>query len=186
MLRRVGGACSMTGQLWTIAAMAEAMSSERAGPLPEGITGISIDSRTIAPGEAYFAIKGDVHDGHDFVEAAIRNGGGVAVIAQSHRAKFPNNLPLLVVPDVLAGLVDLAKASRARSHAKIIAVTGSVGKTSTKEAFAPCCSRRARLMLRLRRSTITGACRCRWRVAPKARSSRSSRSACFMRARSNR
>src|SRR3569623_978431 len=125
----------MTGQLWTIAAMAEAMSSERAGPLPEGITGISIDSRTIAPGEAYFAIKGDVHDGHDFVGAAGGGGGGGAVIAQSHRAKFPNNLPLLVVPDVLAGLVDLAKASRARSHAKIIAVTGSVGKTSTKEAL---------------------------------------------------
>src|SRR3569833_627624 len=125
----------MSKPLWSMAAMAEAMNAARAGGLPEGITGISIDSRTIAPGEAYFAIKGDVHDGHDFVEAAIRNGCGVAVIAQSHRAKFPNNLPLLVVPDVLAGLVDLAKASRARSHAKLIAVTGSVGKTSTKEAL---------------------------------------------------
>ncbi|EFI52266.1 UDP-N-acetylmuramoylalanyl-D-glutamyl-2,6-diaminopimelate--D-alanyl-D-alanine ligase [Afipia sp. 1NLS2] len=125
----------MTGQLWTIAAMAEAMSAERVGALPEGVTGISIDSRTIAPGEAYFAIKGDVHDGHAFVEAALKNGGGVAVIAQSHRAEFPDDLPLLVVPDVLAGLVDLAKASRARAHAKIIAVTGSVGKTSTKEAL---------------------------------------------------
>jgi UDP-N-acetylmuramoyl-tripeptide--D-alanyl-D-alanine ligase len=125
----------MSKPLWSMAAMAEAMGAARAGSLPEGVMGISIDSRTIAPGEAYFAIKGDVHDGHDFVEAAIKNGGGVAVVAQSHRAKFSGDLPLLVVPDVLAGLVDLAKASRARSHAKIIAVTGSVGKTSTKEAL---------------------------------------------------
>jgi UDP-N-acetylmuramoyl-tripeptide--D-alanyl-D-alanine ligase len=125
----------MSKPLWSMAAMAEAMNAARAGSLPESITGISIDSRTIAPGEAYFAIKGDVHDGHDFVEAAIKNGGGVAVVAQSHRAKFSDDLPLLVVPDVLAGLVDLAKASRARSAAKIIAVTGSVGKTSTKEAL---------------------------------------------------
>jgi UDP-N-acetylmuramoyl-tripeptide--D-alanyl-D-alanine ligase len=125
----------MTQQLWSIAAMAEAMGAERVGPLPEGITGISIDSRTIAPGEAYFAIKGDVHDGHAFVEAALNNGGGVAVVAQSHRAGFSDGRPLLVVPDVLAGLVDLAKASRTRSQAKIIAVTGSVGKTSTKEAL---------------------------------------------------
>ena len=125
----------MTKPLWTIAAMAEAMKAERVGPLLEGITGISIDSRTIAPGEAYVAIKGDVHDGHAFVEAALKNGGGVAVIAQSHRAHFSDGLPLLVVPDVLEGLVNLAKASRARSHAKIVAVTGSVGKTSTKEAL---------------------------------------------------
>src|ERR1700754_1642217 len=105
-------------QLWTRAAMAEAMQAAKSGSLPEGVTGISIDSRTIAPGEAYFAIKGDVHDGHDFVEAALKNGGGVAVIAQSHRDKFSGDLPLLIVPDVLAGLVDLARASRARSNAK--------------------------------------------------------------------
>jgi UDP-N-acetylmuramoyl-tripeptide--D-alanyl-D-alanine ligase len=122
-------------QLWTMNAMAEAMRATRSGALPNGITGISIDSRSIAPGEAYFAIKGDVHDGHDFVEAALKNGGGVAVVAQSHRAKFSADLPLLVVPDVLEGLIDLAKASRARSTAKIVAVTGSVGKTSTKEAL---------------------------------------------------
>ena len=94
----------MSRHLWTVAAMAEAMGAARAGTWPEGVTGISIDSRTIAPGEAYFAIKGDVHDGHDFVEAAIKNGGGVAVVAQSHRAKFSGDLPLLVVPDVLAEL----------------------------------------------------------------------------------
>lgn len=122
-------------QLWTVAAMAKAMQAAQSGKLPTGITGISIDSRSIAPGEAYFAIKGDVHDGHDFVEAALKNGGGVAVIAQSHRAKFSDDLPLLVVPDVLEGLIALGCAARARSKAKIVAVTGSVGKTSTKEAL---------------------------------------------------
>lgn len=125
----------MTQPLWSVDAMAQAMRAAGSGTLPEGITGISIDSRSIAPGEAYFAIKGDVHDGHAFVEAALRGGGGVAVIDETHRNQFSGDLPLLIVPDVLAALVDLACASRARSNAKIIAVTGSVGKTSTKEAL---------------------------------------------------
>ncbi|WP_424627641.1 UDP-N-acetylmuramoylalanyl-D-glutamyl-2,6-diaminopimelate--D-alanyl-D-alanine ligase [Bradyrhizobium sp. SYSU BS000235] len=126
----------MTNQaLWTSSAMAGAMRAARCGGLPDSISGISIDSRTVKPGEAYFAIKGDVHDGHDFVEVALKNGAGLAVIAETHRAKFADGLPLLVVPDVLAGLVDLAHAARTRLGAKIIAVTGSVGKTSTKEAL---------------------------------------------------
>src|SRR4051794_9338491 len=117
-----------TQALWTSSAMAEAMRAARSGALPEAISGISIDSRTLMPGEAYFAIKGDVRDGHDFVEAALKNGAGLAVVAETHRAKFADGLPLLVVPDVLAGLVDLAHASRARLGAKVIVVTGSVGK----------------------------------------------------------
>ncbi len=124
-----------TQPLWTVAAMTDAMRAARSGALPDFVTGISIDSRTVTRGEAYFAIKGDVHDGHDFVEAAIKSGAGLAVIAQSHRARFGADMPLLVVPDVLAGLIDLARASRARSQARVIAVTGSVGKTSTKEAL---------------------------------------------------
>lgn len=121
--------------LWTLAAMAEAMRAARSGALPAAITGISIDSRTVAPGEAYFAIKGDVHDGHDFVDAALKNGAAVAVIADSHRGKFIEDAPLLVVPDVLAALGDLGIAARARLLGRVIAVTGSVGKTSTKEAL---------------------------------------------------
>jgi UDP-N-acetylmuramoyl-tripeptide--D-alanyl-D-alanine ligase len=103
--------------------------------LPEAVTGLSIDSRTIAPGEAYFAIKGDVHDGHDFVAAAITAGAALAVVETAQRGKFASDAPLLVVDDVLAGLVDLARAARARADAQVIAVTGSVGKTSTKEAL---------------------------------------------------
>ena len=121
--------------LWTVEAMAAAMGAATAGPLPLSIPGISIDTRTVAPGEAFFAIKGDNRDGHDFVEGALAAGAGLAVVAADRRDRFPGHAPLLVVADVLEGLRDLARASRARAQAKIIAVTGSVGKTSTKEAL---------------------------------------------------
>jgi UDP-N-acetylmuramoyl-tripeptide--D-alanyl-D-alanine ligase len=121
--------------LWTSHAMAEAMRASQHGVLPQAVSGLSIDSRTIAAGEAYFAIKGDVHDGHDFVAAALKAGAGLAVVERAQRDRFASNAPLLVVDDVLAGLVDLAHAARARLDAQVIAVTGSVGKTSTKEAL---------------------------------------------------
>jgi len=121
--------------LWTASAMADAMRATVNGALPPAISGLSIDSRTISPGEAYFAIKGDVHDGHDFVAAALKAGAALAVVETAQREKFPIDAPLLVVDDVLAGLVDLAHATRARLGAQVIAITGSVGKTSTKEAL---------------------------------------------------
>src|SRR5262245_30782124 len=121
--------------LFSTEATRAAMNAERAGAMPDTITGISIDSRSIGKGDAFFAIKGDVHDGHAFVANALQNGAGLAVVAAAQRANMPANAPLLVVPDVLAGLVDLAKASRARTKSRVIAVTGSVGKTSTKEAL---------------------------------------------------
>jgi UDP-N-acetylmuramoyl-tripeptide--D-alanyl-D-alanine ligase len=120
--------------LWTVAAMAQAMRAQSAGALPAGISGISIDSRSIAAGEAFFAIAGDNRDGHDFVAAALAAGAALAVVADK-RTSFPAAAPLLVVGDVLAALRDLAQAARARSQAKFIGVTGSVGKTSTKEAL---------------------------------------------------
>ncbi len=121
--------------LWTSQAMLEEMRASPNGALPEPITGLSIDSRTIKPGEAYFAIKGDAHDGHDFVDAALRAGAALAVVAATQREKFAADAPLLVVDDVLDALRELARASRARLNAHVIAVTGSVGKTSTKEAL---------------------------------------------------
>src|ERR1700674_3998468 len=124
-----------TTPLWTTIAMAEAMRASINGALPQAISGLSIDSRTIAQGEAYFAIKGDVHDGHDFVAAALKAGAALAVVEAAQRDKFASDAPLLVVDDVLAGLVALARAARARLNAQVIAVTGSVGKTSTKEAL---------------------------------------------------
>ena len=68
----------MSAPLWTSSEMAEAMRAAVSSALPEAITGLSIDSRTISPGEAYFAIKGDVHDGHDFVAAALNVAGILA------------------------------------------------------------------------------------------------------------
>jgi UDP-N-acetylmuramoyl-tripeptide--D-alanyl-D-alanine ligase len=120
--------------LWTLQAMRDAMRAETRGAMPHEVVGLSIDSRTIGKGEAYFAIKGEVHDGHAFVDAAIRNGASVAVVEQAQADKFAN-LPLLVVPDVLESLGHLALASRTRLKTQIIAVTGSVGKTSTKEGL---------------------------------------------------
>ncbi len=120
--------------LWTLDAMAAAMRAENSGTLPAEVAGISIDSRSVGKGEAFFAIKGDNRDGHDFVEAALKAGAGLAVVARAQSARFAG-APLLIVDDVLEALRALARAARARTSAKVIAVTGSVGKTGTKEAL---------------------------------------------------
>jgi len=122
------------GPLWTVDDMAAAMRAERQGALPQGVCGISIDSRTVEPDEAFFALT-DRRDGHEFVAAALAAKAGLAVVAADRRAGFPKDPPLLVVPDVLAALRALAAAARLRTQAKVIGVTGSVGKTSTKEAL---------------------------------------------------
>jgi UDP-N-acetylmuramoyl-tripeptide--D-alanyl-D-alanine ligase len=121
--------------LWSLGDMAKAMGAEKSGALPAEVPGLSIDTRSIVKGEAFFAIKGDSRDGHEFVDAALKAGAGLAVIARERRAQFAADAPLLVVADVLEALRDLARAARARCEGKIIAVTGSVGKTSTKEAL---------------------------------------------------
>jgi UDP-N-acetylmuramoyl-tripeptide--D-alanyl-D-alanine ligase len=121
--------------LWTLDAVVQAMRAGRVGALPQAVPGISIDTRTIAPGEAFFAIKGDARDGHEFVPAALAAGAGLAVVGVDQRAAMPKDAPLLVVPDVLDGLRALARAARARLQAKVIGVTGSVGKTGTKESL---------------------------------------------------
>ena len=121
--------------LWTIGEMAKAMRARTQGALPDSISGLSIDTRTLSRGEAFFAIKGDARDGHEFVVQALGAGAGLAVVAQARRGEFPADARLLVVDDVLAALIDLSRAARARSSAQFIAVTGSVGKTSTKEAL---------------------------------------------------
>ena len=126
--------------LWTVDAIAEAMDARRQGALPASVSGLSIDSRTLAAGEAFFALT-DVRDGHEFVPAALKAGAGVAVVAADKAAAMPAGAPLLVVPDVLEALRQLARAARRRSSAKFIGVTGSVGKTGTKEALRLALSR---------------------------------------------
>ncbi|MBW8298124.1 MAG: UDP-N-acetylmuramoylalanyl-D-glutamyl-2,6-diaminopimelate--D-alanyl-D-alanine ligase [Hydrogenophaga sp.] len=120
--------------LWTSQEMIEAMAGRPFGSLPAGITGISIDSRTVAQGEAFFAIKGDRVDGHDFASLAIANGASLLVVSEGKLPALGRlTVPMIVVEDVLGALQKLAVAARDRSSATIIAVTGSVGKTTTKE-----------------------------------------------------
>ncbi|MET0277482.1 MAG: Mur ligase family protein, partial [Pseudorhodoplanes sp.] len=121
--------------LWMVDTMAAAMNADVQGRLPSSVNGISIDSRSLQPGDAFFAIAGDSRDGHEFVEAALKNGAGLAVVAKAKRKMFSADAPLLAVEDVLEGLRDLGRAARERLKGKVIAVTGSVGKTSTKEAL---------------------------------------------------
>ncbi|MCB1456655.1 MAG: UDP-N-acetylmuramoylalanyl-D-glutamyl-2,6-diaminopimelate--D-alanyl-D-alanine ligase [Nitratireductor sp.] len=129
--------------LWTGDELVEAMQARPVGNVPETVTGISIDTRTLQQGEAFFAIKGEQFDGHDYVGAAQKAGASIAVIAEEKLVALGRlHIPLLVVSDVLEAMRKLARAARARTSAKIIAVTGSVGKTSTKEmlrlALASC------------------------------------------------
>ena len=121
--------------LWTLDAMAAAMGAEKSGGLPAEVPGLSIDTRNLDKGDAFFAIKGEHRDGHEFVEDALQAGAGLAVVARANAEQFAANAPLLIVDDVLEALRALARVARARSHAKVIAVTGSVGKTGTKEAL---------------------------------------------------
>ena len=94
-------------------------------------TGISIDTRTIQVGELFVALK-DQRDGHDFVATALANGACAALVSRVPDG-VDKNAPLLIVSDVLAALLDMAQFARARTKAVVIGVTGSVGKTSTKE-----------------------------------------------------
>ena len=94
-------------------------------------TGVSIDTRTLQPGDLFVALK-DVRDGHDFVAQALAKGAAAALVTHVPDG-VPADAPLLIVTDVLAALEDLGRAGRARMSGKVIAITGSVGKTSTKE-----------------------------------------------------
>jgi UDP-N-acetylmuramoyl-tripeptide--D-alanyl-D-alanine ligase len=120
--------------LWTADAIVQATGARLDGGFAQA-NGASIDTRTLEPGDLFFAIKGDARDGHDFVRASLEKGAGGAVVAQDRAAEFAGAGPLVVVPDVLEAMRQLGIASRARTAAKIVAVTGSVGKTGTKEAM---------------------------------------------------
>ena len=124
----------MTAPLWPPHDLAAATGGRLVGDMGPA-SGVSIDTRTLEAGDLFFAIKGDVHDGHGFVRQALAKGAAAAVVAQERAAEFEGAGTLLVVPDVLAAMASLGIAARARSTARIVAVTGSVGKTGTKEAL---------------------------------------------------
>jgi UDP-N-acetylmuramoyl-tripeptide--D-alanyl-D-alanine ligase len=98
--------------------------------------GYSIDSRTVQPGELFFAVKGERLDGHDFVEQALRRGAIAAVVRKDQLARYSNHASLLAVDDTLVALQTLATAVRKKWGKTAIGVTGSMGKTTTKEAMA--------------------------------------------------
>src|SRR4051812_36355942 len=102
------------------------------------VAGISIDSRTIVPRQLFVAIRGPAHDGHRFVEAALRSGALAAVVAETSLPQYPDAVrgKLIAVPDTLVALQELARAVRRKWGRRIAAVTGSVGKTTTKEILA--------------------------------------------------
>jgi UDP-N-acetylmuramoyl-tripeptide--D-alanyl-D-alanine ligase len=101
------------------------------------VGGLSIDTRTLKEGDLFVALQGDNRDGHDFVKAAFEAKAAAALVTHA-----PDGVkgPLLTVAHTQRGLEDLARAARARSNAKVIAVTGSAGKTTTKEILARCCN----------------------------------------------
>lgn len=132
----------MTTGLWTAYEAAAATGGAlcargalaQADELPEEswtARGLSIDTRTIKPGEIFVALQ-DVRDGHDFVRRAFGAGAAAALVSRAP-ADTPDGAPLLLVDDTLKGLSALAVAARDRCFGKLIAITGSAGKTSTKE-----------------------------------------------------
>jgi UDP-N-acetylmuramoyl-tripeptide--D-alanyl-D-alanine ligase len=108
--------------------------------------GYSIDSRTIRKGELFFAVKGENNDGHDYVESALQRGAVAAVVGKQRSSGFSKSAALLVVDDVLAALQTLALSVRRLWAKPLIAVTGSAGKTTTKDAIAHVLSRRFRVL----------------------------------------
>tara|TARA_R110000850_G_scaffold39566_4_gene102558 strand:- start:3297 stop:4724 length:1428 start_codon:yes stop_codon:yes gene_type:complete len=115
--------------LWTAEQAVAATGGRAQGDWAVG--GVSIDTRTLEKGDLFVALK-DVRDGHEFVAQALANGAGAALVSRIPEG-VEADAPLLIVDDVLGGLEALGAAARARTRAKVIGITGSVGKTSTKE-----------------------------------------------------
>ena len=113
--------------LWTSDEIAAATGGTASAPFD--VTGVTFDSREVRPGDLFVAMPGTVHDGHRFVDGAFAAGAAGAIV--SHRVSGPH----VLVDDTFAALQALGRASRERSKATILGVTGSVGKTSTKEAL---------------------------------------------------
>jgi UDP-N-acetylmuramoyl-tripeptide--D-alanyl-D-alanine ligase len=121
----------MNRYIWTAGDAAAAASGGVRGGWA-GVTGLSLDTRAIAPGEMFVALAGENRDGHDFVARALSAGAGAAMVSQIPEG-VAEDAPLLLVDDTLEALGRLGAAARTRCAARVIAVTGSVGKTSTKE-----------------------------------------------------
>ena len=114
--------------LWTATEIAAATSGEANTDF--AATGITFDSREVGAGDLFVALTGEETDGHRFLGGAYENGASGALVSTA------TTYPGVLVPDTMAALEDLGRAARARADAVVIGVTGSVGKTGTKEALA--------------------------------------------------
>ena len=123
----------MAEALWTIDELLAATGGKLHGTVTRLLTAVTIDSRAVKPGDIFVAIKGDKHDGHDFVANALKAGAGLGLVSRVTPDMLAAGPVLEVADDPLRGLEKMGLAARARSAAQIVAVTGSVGKTSTKE-----------------------------------------------------
>jgi UDP-N-acetylmuramoyl-tripeptide--D-alanyl-D-alanine ligase len=123
----------MTSPLWTWDALLGASGGANDGSPRQAVTGFSIDSRSLKPGDVFVALK-DARDGHDFVSAAFDAGASAALVWHEYARKGGDGA-LIRVKDTLEALGSIGQAARARTKARIVAVTGSVGKTGTKEAL---------------------------------------------------
>jgi UDP-N-acetylmuramoyl-tripeptide--D-alanyl-D-alanine ligase len=130
----------MTQPLWTADEVIAATGGRLVGSFAQA-SGASIDTRTLRPGDLFFAIKGDVRDAHDFVHDAFAKGAAAVFVAETRAGEFADAGALVVVPDVLDAMRRMGGAARRRSSGAIAAVTGSVGKTGTKEALRLALSR---------------------------------------------
>ncbi|GGK35742.1 UDP-N-acetylmuramoylalanyl-D-glutamyl-2,6-diaminopimelate--D-alanyl-D-alanine ligase [Salinarimonas ramus] len=130
--------------LWTGEDARAATGAIPHGTPPARITGVSIDTRTLEPGDLFVAIVGETNDGHDYVAQAFAKGAAAALVAHDRAETLAGHGPLLAVEDTLRGLERLGRAARARTRAKIVAITGSVGKTGSKEALRLALSRSGR------------------------------------------
>ncbi|MGH6718041.1 MAG: UDP-N-acetylmuramoyl-tripeptide--D-alanyl-D-alanine ligase [Alphaproteobacteria bacterium] len=119
--------------LWTSEAARDATGGSVTRPWRA--TGVAIDSRAVGRGDLFVALVGPRRDGHDFVEAALAKGAVAAVVGRDHAPRFAAGLPLLIVDDTQGALEALGRRARERTAARVVAVTGSVGKTGTKEAL---------------------------------------------------
>lgn len=119
--------------LWSGLALVGALQARVSGALAREATGVSIDTRTLQPGDLFVAIRGEARDGHDFVRAAFEKGAAAAVVDEAHATELAGAGPLFVVKDVQQSLEFLGMRARDRTAAFIAAITGSVGKTTTKD-----------------------------------------------------
>ena len=119
--------------LWTETELTDALGTAPSSHLKGSVEGVSIDTRTLAPGDLFFAIRGETHDGHDHVARAFEAGASAAVVHWDRARDLAALGPVFAADETLKAIERLGVAARARARARIIAVTGSVGKTSVKE-----------------------------------------------------